>query len=58
MGGSFDFNNVKCVFLNTCPVDNWLALFCSLSHENLEVQQNFIRKKILELAVILLQFRD
>ena len=40
-GGSFDFNKVKCVFPNTCPVDNWLALFCSLPYENSEVYQNF-----------------
>ena len=45
-GGSFDFNKVKCVFANTCPVDNWLALFCSLSCENPEVYQNFIRKNL------------
>ena len=56
-GGSCDFNKVKCVFVNTCPVDSWLVLFCSLSYENPEVQQNFI-KKILELVVILLQFWD
>ena len=43
-GGSFNFNKGKCVFVNTCPVDNWLALFCSLSYENPEVYQNFIRK--------------
>ena len=45
-GGSFDFNKVKCVFANTCPVDNWLTLFCSLSCENPEVYQNFIRKNL------------
>ena len=56
-GGSFAFNNVKCVFINTCPVDNWLALFCLLSYENPEVYQNVIRK-MWEVAVILLQFWD
>ena len=30
-GGSFGLNKAKCVFGNICPVDNWLALFCSLS---------------------------
>ena len=45
-GGSFDFNNVKCVFVNIYPVDNWLALFCSLSYENPEAYQNFIRKNL------------
>ena len=45
-GGSCDFNKVKCVFVNTCPVDSWLVLFCSLSYENPEVQQNFIKKNL------------
>ena len=45
-GGSFDFNKVKRVFVNTCPVDNWLALFCLLSYENPEVYLNFIRKNL------------
>ena len=45
-GGSCDFNKVKCVFVNTCPVDSWLVLFCLLSYENPEVQQNFIKKNL------------
>ena len=44
--GSFDFNKVICVFVNTGPVDSWLALFCSLSYQNPEVYQNFIRKNL------------
>ena len=46
LGGSFDFSKVKCVFVNTFPVHNWLVLFCSLSYENPEVYQNFIRKNL------------
>ena len=44
--GNFDFNKVKCVFVNTCPVGNWLALLCTLSYENPEVYQNFIRENL------------
>lgn len=45
-GESFDFIKVKSVFANTCRVENWFAMFCSLSYENSEVYQNFIRKKL------------
>ena len=56
MGASFHFNKAKCVFVNTCPVNNWLALFCSLSYENPKKFTRSLSEKIWELAVIYYSF--